>query len=178
MKTNTNGFTARASVAAVRVALIAMALAACTPPCGGAKRPGTVQADQHGRGRRRRRQPGFVQGRRIQRAEKKGAFFLGNLDLRGGASFDSASALRWRIKGTDLGLETRGVSAQVGVPGKYQINLGYDELRRNRSDSYQTPYNGAGYQYPHLARNVASAYRGRKRWHQPCQRERPGQADW
>ena len=64
--------------------------------------------------------------------------------MRGGAAFDSASALRWRIKGTDLGLETRSLSAQVGVQGKFRLNFGYDELRRNRSDSYQTPYNGAG----------------------------------
>jgi len=52
--------------------------------------------------------------------------------------------LRWRIKGTDLGQETRGLSAQVGVQGKFRLNFGYDELRRNRSDSYQTPYNGTG----------------------------------
>jgi MtrB/PioB family decaheme-associated outer membrane protein len=76
--------------------------------------------------------------------QKKGAFFIGDLDLRSGTSYNSASALRWRIKGTDLGQETRGLSAQVGVQGKFRLNFGYDELRRNRSDSYQTPYNGTG----------------------------------
>ena len=76
--------------------------------------------------------------------EKKGAFFLGNIDLRGGAPYDSGRGLRWRIKGTDLGLETRSLTAEIGVQNKFRFNFGYDELLRNRSDSYQTPYNGAG----------------------------------
>jgi MtrB/PioB family decaheme-associated outer membrane protein len=76
--------------------------------------------------------------------EKKGGLGIGHFDLRGGAAYDSDSALRWRIKGTDLGLETRSLSAEVGVQGVFRFNVGYDEVRRNRSDSYQTPYNGAG----------------------------------
>ncbi len=144
MKTKTNGFTARASVAAVRVALIAMAVAAYADRAGAqsaqelSKPASTVEVGVGDVS------DGSYKAGEYNGLENKGAFFLGNLDLRGGAAFDSASTLRWRIKGTDLGLETRGVSAQVGVPGKYQINFGYDELRRNRSDSYQTPYNGTG----------------------------------
>ena len=76
--------------------------------------------------------------------QKKGARALGNFDLRGGGAYDSDSAMRWRLKAVDLGLETRSLSAEVGVQGKFRINVGYDELRRNRSDSYQTPYSGAG----------------------------------
>jgi MtrB/PioB family decaheme-associated outer membrane protein len=144
MKTNTNGFTARASVAAVRGALIAVALAAYadaavaqdaqeqTKPTG-AVEVGVGDVSQ-----------GSYKAGEYNGLEKKGAFGIGDLDLRGGGSFDSSSALRWRIKGTDLGLETRGLAAQIGVQGKFRINVGYDELRRNRSDSYQTPYNGAG----------------------------------
>ena len=30
------------------------------------------------------------------------------------------------------------------MQGRFRLTFGYDELRRNRSDSYQTPYNGAG----------------------------------
>ena len=144
MKTNTNGFTARASVAAVRGALIAMALAAYTDRAVAqsaqelSKPTSTVEVGVGDVSQ------GSYKAGEYNGLEKKGAFFLGNLDLRGGASFDSASALRWRIKGTDLGLETRSLSAQVGVQGKFRFNFGYDELRRNRSDSYQTPYNGAG----------------------------------
>jgi MtrB/PioB family decaheme-associated outer membrane protein len=76
--------------------------------------------------------------------QKKGAVGIGNFDLRGGGAYDSDSAMRWRIRGVDLGLETRSLTAEVGVQGVFRLNLGYDELRRNRSDSYQTPYNGAG----------------------------------
>ena len=76
--------------------------------------------------------------------QDKGAFLIGNLDVRGGSTYDSDSAFRWRIKGSDLGLETRSLSAEVGSQGRFRLNFGYDELRRNRSDSYQTPYDGAG----------------------------------
>jgi MtrB/PioB family decaheme-associated outer membrane protein len=76
--------------------------------------------------------------------EKKGGVGIGNFDLRGRSVYDSDNAMRWRIKGVDLGLETRSLSAEIGVQGVFRINLGYDELRRNRSDTYQTPYNGAG----------------------------------
>ena len=69
---------------------------------------------------------------------------MGNIDLRDNAAYGSASALRWRVKTTDLGLETRGLSAEVRVQGKFRLSFGYDVLRRNRSDSYQTPYNGVG----------------------------------
>jgi len=76
--------------------------------------------------------------------QNKGGLVIGHFDLRGGAAYNDDSALRWRVKGADLGLETRSVAAEVGVQGRYRFNVGYDELRRNRSDSYQTPYLGAG----------------------------------
>ena len=76
--------------------------------------------------------------------ENKGLFGIANVDLRGGGAYNSNSAYRWRIQGTDLGLETRSLLAEAGVQGKYRVTFGYSELLRNRSDSYQTPYNGAG----------------------------------
>ena len=143
MNTHTNGSIARASVAAVRGALVALALAATanSAVAQDAQEPkptGTVEVGVGDVGQ------GSYKAGEYNGLQKKGAFFIGDLDLRSGASFDSASALRWRIKGTDLGLETRGLSAQIGVQGKFRFNFGYDQLRRNRSDSYQTPYNGTG----------------------------------
>ena len=76
--------------------------------------------------------------------EKKGLFGVAGVDLRGGGAYDSTSAYRWRVQGTDLGLETRDVRAEAGVQGRFRVTFGYDELLRNRSDSYQTPYTGAG----------------------------------
>lgn len=74
----------------------------------------------------------------------QGAYGIANIDLRGGAAYDSDSALRWRITGRDLGLDTRDVKAEIGQQGKFRLDFGYDELQRNRSDSYQTPYSSAG----------------------------------
>ena len=155
MKTKTNGFTARASAAAFGRRTHRDGSGGLRGPCRCAKRRGTVQADQHGRGRGRRRQRGVVQGRRIQRAAGEGCLLSRQLRLARRCLHqkrrpvrrrlpDNTGMFRWRIKGIDLGLETRSLSAEVGVAGKFQINFGYDELRRNRSDSYQTPYNGAG----------------------------------
>jgi MtrB/PioB family decaheme-associated outer membrane protein len=77
--------------------------------------------------------------------QKQGAYGLGNVDLRGGtAGYNSDSTRRWRVKGNDLGTEARSIFAEVIEQGKFRLNLGYDELRRNRSDTFQTPYSGTG----------------------------------
>jgi MtrB/PioB family decaheme-associated outer membrane protein len=73
-----------------------------------------------------------------------GAYFVGNLDLHGDSAADSGKALRWRLNGVDLGLDTRSVTGEIGAQGKFRMKIGFDELRRNRSDTYQTPYDGAG----------------------------------
>ncbi len=76
--------------------------------------------------------------------QNSGPFGIGNFDLRGGAPYDSKSTWRWHMKGTDLGLETRTLSAEFGKQGKYRFFLSYSELLANRSDTYQTPYLGVG----------------------------------
>ena len=76
--------------------------------------------------------------------EKKGLRPTGNLDLRGGGSYDSGDATRWRIQGTDLGLETRNLQAEYGEQGRFRFNFGYDEILHQLSDTYQTPLQGAG----------------------------------
>ena len=76
--------------------------------------------------------------------QNSGPFGIGNFDIRGGAAYDSDSTLRWRMKGTDLGLEVRSISAEIGRQGKFIFYAGYSELRANRSDTFQTPYLGAG----------------------------------
>jgi MtrB/PioB family decaheme-associated outer membrane protein len=76
--------------------------------------------------------------------QKKGETLIGNVDMRGGGAYDSNDATRWRFNATDLGLETRNLSGEYGEQGKFRINFGYDELLRNRSDTYQTPYQGVG----------------------------------
>jgi MtrB/PioB family decaheme-associated outer membrane protein len=134
---------ARTSVAVVRGGLAALAFAAYaaipnTAAAQAAKPAGTVEV---GAGNATQ---GSYKAGEYNGLQQQGALSIASLDLRSGAAYTSASAARWRIKGIDLGLETRSVSAQAGVQGRFRLKFGYDELRRNRSDSYQTPYIGAG----------------------------------
>ena len=76
--------------------------------------------------------------------QNSGPFAIGNFDIRGGAAYDSDSTFRWRMKGTDLGLEVRSLYAEIGKQGKFRFYVSYSELRANRSDTFQTPYSGAG----------------------------------
>jgi len=74
--------------------------------------------------------------------DKSGGYFIGNFRLYGATNPDSA--FRWRVQGTDLGLDTRSVTGDVGEQGRYRITFGYDQIPRNYSDTYQTIWNGAG----------------------------------
>jgi hypothetical protein len=101
---------------------------------------------------------------------RKGSFGVFNVDLRGGGAYDSGDATRWRFTASDLGLDKRSVGFSVSEQGKFQINLNYDELLRQRSDTYQTPFLGAGtnrltlpsdWQVPIVPRNSGSANNAR-----------------
>src|SRR5450631_3802177 len=74
--------------------------------------------------------------------EKKGVFGNGAFDVRGAQSYDSDSATRWRIKGTDLGLDTRNITGEYGLQGLFRVTAGFDEIIHNITDSYSTPYIG------------------------------------
>jgi MtrB/PioB family decaheme-associated outer membrane protein len=76
--------------------------------------------------------------------QNQGGYGIANLDLNGGAPYDSDDTTRWSLQAHDLGLDSREIQLDYGQQGSYRIRLDYDELRRNRSDSYQTPYLGAG----------------------------------
>jgi hypothetical protein len=75
---------------------------------------------------------------------KEGAYGLGSLDVRGGDGYDDSkdSALRWKLNGTNLGTTSRSIGGSVSDQGKWKLNLGYDELRHNITDTYQTPLLG------------------------------------
>jgi MtrB/PioB family decaheme-associated outer membrane protein len=76
--------------------------------------------------------------------EKQGAYAVGNLDLAGGGSYDSDSVARWDFHAHDVGLQTSDAQLRFREQGKFSFNLGYDQLLHNLSDSYQTPFLGAG----------------------------------
>ena len=77
--------------------------------------------------------------------QKSGATPNVNIELRGGSNYDSGGVTRYRFIGEDLSSETRHLQGEVGEQGRFRFNFGYDELLRNRSDSYQTPVS-----YTHL----------------------------
>jgi MtrB/PioB family decaheme-associated outer membrane protein len=76
--------------------------------------------------------------------QRQGLHLLGDFDLRGGGSYDSNDATRWRVTGNNLGLDTRSVGAEYGKQGLFRVTFGVDTIVRNRSDSYSTPYLGVG----------------------------------
>lgn len=140
MQTHPIRFTARAPRAAVRCAVVALALAG-SPAVVTAQEPAPQSMIELG--------PDAVSEGSYKAGEynglaNKGGYFSGNADLRSRSVFDADSALRWRIKGTDLGLDTRTLFAVVGAQGTYRVNFAFDQLRRNRSDTFQTPFLGAG----------------------------------
>jgi MtrB/PioB family decaheme-associated outer membrane protein len=144
MTTQTNGFTKTVWAAAGRGAAFAIALAACggtavaqtaqevTAPIRTVEFGGSDVSD------------GAYKAGEYNGLQNKGGLGIGHFDLRGGAAYNTDSALRWRIKGADLGLNTRSLNGEVGTQGVFRFNVGFDQLRRNRSDSYQTPLIGAG----------------------------------
>ena len=76
--------------------------------------------------------------------QKKGPYVIGNFDIEKRSPYDSDGTQHFRVRGDNLGLETRDVTLDYGMQGRFKLHLGYDELRRNFSDSYQTPFRGAG----------------------------------
>ncbi len=76
--------------------------------------------------------------------EKSGLFGIGNLDLSGGAPYDSKDTWRWRLQGSNLGLKNRYTSLEFGKQGKYEFRLAYNQILANTNDSFQTPYLGIG----------------------------------
>lgn len=76
--------------------------------------------------------------------DKRGTHAVGNFSLIGGGAYDSDSALRWHLKGNNLGLDTRSLDAEIGVQGLFRFNYSYDEIPRIYSTQFQTFYDGAG----------------------------------
>lgn len=74
---------------------------------------------------------------------EEGFYGLCGFDVRGGKGYDSKdSALRWKLNGTNLGTTSRTLDGSVSDQGKWKLNLGYDELRHNITDTFQTPLQG------------------------------------
>jgi len=72
-----------------------------------------------------------------------GANFIGNFEIRGGNAYDGGDGTtRWGVSGSDLGTTSRSLGGAVDNQGQWSLNIGYDELRHNIADTYQTPQQG------------------------------------
>ena len=157
MTSTENKFKARASAIAVRGALVALALTPAVHAAEGDEvRAQTQPANTVEIGVGVVDKGSYKFGE-FNGLEKKGAYLNGGFNVRGGGSYDSDSALRWRIYGNDLGLNIRSLGAEFGEQGKFRINFGYDEIQRNQYDSYQTPYSGVGSKTLTLPGNLNAA---------------------
>ncbi len=142
MKTNQKTRTARVLEAAARGALIGIAVAGLASPAFAQDVTETPKTGSVEIGAAVASDASFKAGE-YNGLQDKGATAIGNFDARSRTPFDAGRS-RWQITGTELGLETRSLTAVVGEQGKYRLNLGLDQLRRNRSDTYQTPFAGTG----------------------------------
>ncbi len=144
MKKN-RGFAVKASVLAVEAALLALAAVSAARAADGddAVRELTQPTNTVNLGIGYVTQDSFKFGQ-YNGLFDNGPYAIFDVDWRGGGTYDSDSAVRWRLFGTNLGLDTRSAGIEYGEQGKFRFFLGYDELRANYSDTFQTPYLGWG----------------------------------
>lgn len=74
----------------------------------------------------------------------QGAVPLFSLDLRARAAFDSGGTAHWSIIGSNLGLNSRSLRAELGAQGSYKLFVEYDQSYKAGNDAARTPYLGAG----------------------------------
>ncbi|MGA2842061.1 MAG: MtrB/PioB family decaheme-associated outer membrane protein [Steroidobacteraceae bacterium] len=75
---------------------------------------------------------------------KQGTTFVGDLSLAGGDAYGPGTGtMRYGLSGTDLGTTAASLNASASNQGRWNLGLGYDELRHELTDSYQTPFQGA-----------------------------------
>jgi MtrB/PioB family decaheme-associated outer membrane protein len=72
---------------------------------------------------------------------EKGAYLIGNIDL---TRRNEANTHFFSLNGRNLGLSSRNLVIRGGEQGNFGLRLEYDEIPRYFSDTYQTPYLGAG----------------------------------
>jgi MtrB/PioB family decaheme-associated outer membrane protein len=69
---------------------------------------------------------------------------LGNFDLRRRSAFDAERAYYYRIRGLNLGLDSRTIDAEYQRPGLFGVSLFYDEIPKYQTDTAQTFMSNAG----------------------------------
>jgi MtrB/PioB family decaheme-associated outer membrane protein len=72
---------------------------------------------------------------------KTGGYLIGDVEIN---KRGENNANYFELKGTNLGLDSRNLLIRGGEQGNWGLKLEYDQIRKLWSDSYQTPYLGAG----------------------------------
>lgn len=75
---------------------------------------------------------------------RKGLAAVLNLDVLMRDAYDSDSASYWSFRASDLGIDSRTAAFEIGVQGKYRLQVDYSQIPNFRSESGSTIYDGAG----------------------------------
>ena len=76
--------------------------------------------------------------------EADGWSILGNVDLRRRSAFDAERAYYYRVRGLNLGLDSRYIDAEYQRPGAFGVSLFYDEIPKYQTDTALTFMRNAG----------------------------------
>ena len=71
---------------------------------------------------------------------RKGAFGI----LGGAARYRGEGGLYGDVSASDLGLDSRSLSGEIGQEGRYRLRLGYSEIPHYLTDTAMTPFLGNG----------------------------------
>ncbi|WP_428353373.1 MtrB/PioB family decaheme-associated outer membrane protein [Methyloprofundus sp.] len=81
---------------------------------------------------------------------KEGGYVIGNFDIQHRDAYDGDSTNFWRLKGTNVGLDSRFVGAEYGQQGLFKLFFEYDQLPHNQAVGARTPFAGVGTDYLRL----------------------------
>lgn len=74
---------------------------------------------------------------------KPDAMLLGEFGLLGGDSYGAGGGtMRYGLNGAGLGTTSGSINGSVADQGRWNLGFGFDELRHEITDSYQTPFQG------------------------------------
>jgi hypothetical protein len=76
--------------------------------------------------------------------DQSGFSVLGSFDVRRRSAFDAELPWYVRLRGLNLGLDSRYVDALVEMPGRLSLDFLFDEMPKFQTDSAQTPFRNLG----------------------------------
>ena len=78
---------------------------------------------------------------------KKQGYLNGDFSVRGGDAYEAFTGgdgtKRWDFNGTDIGTTSRNIGASASDQGTWNIGVGFDQLRHQITDTFQTPLVGS-----------------------------------